>query len=135
MSGFSDYAEKKIIDHVFKTASFTAATNLYVALSKSTLADTATGTTLPGEVTGGSYARKKCNTWDASSATGGDTENSQVVTFTTATAAWGTVKTFAICDKTTLGNVLVWGSLSASKVIASGDTAKFATAAIDITLA
>jgi hypothetical protein len=110
-------------------------TNLYVALSKSTLADTATGTTLPGEVTGGGYVRKKCNTWDASSATGGDTENTQVVTFATATASWGTVKTYAVCDKTTKGNVLVWGSLSASKTIGTGDTAKFATGAIDVTLA
>jgi hypothetical protein len=135
MSGFSDYAEKKVIDHVFKTGAYTAATNLYVALSKSTLADTATGTTLPGEVTGGGYVRKKCNTWDASSATGGDTENTQVVTFATATAAWGTVKTYAVCDKTTKGNVIVWGSLSASKTIGSGDTAKFATGAIDVTLA
>jgi hypothetical protein len=135
MSGFSDYAEKKLIDHTFKTASYTAATNLYIALSKSTLADTATGTTLPGEVTGGGYVRKKCNTWDASSAAGGDTENTQVVTFATATASWGTVKTYAVCDKTTKGNVIVWGSLSASKTIGTGDTAKFATGAIDVTLA
>lgn len=134
MSGFSDYLEKKIIDHVFKTGAYSVPSNLYIALSKSTLSDTATGTTLPGEVSGGSYERKLCNTWDASSAAGGDTENSQTVTFPTATAPWGTVKTFAVCDKTTKGNVLVWGSLSASKAIATGDTAKFATGAIDITL-
>jgi hypothetical protein len=135
MGSFSDYLEKKLIDHTFKTAAFTVPTNLYVALSKSTLADTATGTTLPGEVTGGGYVRKKCNTWDASSAAGGDTENSQVVTFATATAAWGTVKAFAVCDKTTLGNVLCFGTLTIAKTIASGDTAKFATGAIDVTLA
>jgi len=134
MSGFSNYAEKKLIDHTFKTGEFTVPSNLYIALSESTLSDTATGTTLPGEVSGGGYVRKKCNTWDASSAAGGDTENSQVVTFATATAPWGTVVTFAVCDKTTLGNVICWGSLSASKTIATGDTAKFATGAVDITL-
>ena len=134
MGSFSDYAEKKVIDHVFKTASYTAATNLYIALSKSTLADTVTGTSLPGEVSGGGYVRKKCNTWDASSATGGDTKNTQVETFATSTKAWGTVVSFAIVDKTTKGNVIVYGTLSASKAIASGDTAKFATGAVTITL-
>jgi hypothetical protein len=135
MGSFSNYLEKKLIDHTFKTAAYTAATNIYVALSKSTLADTATGTTLPGEVTGGGYVRKKCNTWDAAGATTGDTENTQVVTFATATAAWGTVVAFAVCDKTTLGNVLCYGTLTTPKAIGSGDTAKFATGAIDVTLA
>jgi len=135
MGSFSNYLEKKLIDHCFRTGAYAAPTNLYIALSKSTLDDTATGTTLPGEVTGGGYVRKLCNTWDASSATLGDTENTQVVTFATATAAWGTVKTFAVCDKTTKGNVLCYGTLGTAKTVGSGDVAKFATGAIDVTLA
>jgi hypothetical protein len=134
MSGFSDYAEKKVMDHVLRTTAMTNTYHLYIALSKSTLADTATGTTLPGEVTGTGYARKKCDTWDATNATTGVSKNTQVETFTAAGAAWGTVKTFAICTKTTKGNVLFWGSLSAAKTIASGDTAKFATQSITVTL-
>ena len=135
MGSFSDYLEKRLIDHTFLVTAYTPATHLYIALSKSTLGDTATGTTLPGEVTGGGYVRKIQDSWDASSAAGGDTQNKQVVTFATATAAWGTVVCFAICDKITKGNVLCYGTLTTPKAIGSGDTAKFATGAIDVTLA
>lgn len=132
MGSFSDYLELEILDHVFKTGAYTQPTNLYIALCKSTIADDDTGTTLPAEVSGGSYARKKCNTWDLAS--GGATENSQVVTFVEATANWGTVTDFAICDKTTLGNVIGYGKLTTAKKIGTGDTAKFATGDIDVTL-
>jgi len=138
MGSFSDYLEKKLIDHTFGTGAYTAATSLWIALSTKTLTDTAVGTALNGEVGTGvtkGYNRKKCKTWTASSPTGGDTENSQTVTFAVATAAWGTVKTFAICDKLTKGNVLCFGTLTTSKTVGSGDTAKFATGAIDVTLA
>jgi hypothetical protein len=133
MGSFSNFMELELLDHVFKTGAYTPATNLYIALSLSTLDDTNTGTTLDGEVTGGAYARKKCNTWDAAS--GGATANSQAVTFAQATADWGTITYFAVCDKTTLGNIIGWGALTASKNIASGDTFKFATGDIDVTLA
>lgn len=138
MGSFSDFLETKLIDHVFGTAAYTAATSLYIALSTKTLTDTCVGTALNGEVGTGAtkgYARKKCKTWDPAGATAGDTENAQTVTFAVATAAWGTVKTFAICDKITKGNVLCFGTLTASKTVGSGDTAKFATGAIDVTLA
>jgi len=132
MGSFSDYLENELLDHVFKTGAYTQPTNLYIALCKSTIADDDTGTTLPSEVSGGAYVRKKCNTWDLAAA--GATENSQVVTFVEATANWGTVTDFAICDKTTLGNVIGYGKLTTAKKIGTGDTAKFATGDIDVTL-
>lgn len=132
MGSFSDYLENELLDHVFKTGAYTQPTNLYVALLKSTPDDADTGTTLPGELSGGGYVRKKCNTWDVAAA--GATENTQTVTFAQATADLGTVTHFAICDKTTLGNVIGWGALSASRVISSGDTASFATGDLDVTL-
>ena len=132
MGSFSDYWENEILDHVFKTGSYTAPTNIYVALCKSTIEDDDTGSSLPSEVSGGAYARTKCNTWDAAS--GGATENSQAVTFSQATADWGTVTDFALVDSTSGGNMLAYGKLGASKTVSSGDTAKFATGDIDITL-
>jgi hypothetical protein len=133
MGSFSDYLENEILDHVFGTGSYSPPTHLYIALCKSTLSDTSTGD-LPGEITGGAYARKICDTWDAAS--GGATENTQVVTFAQATADWGTINYFAIVDSITVGsgNVIGWGALTASKNIASGDTFKFATGDIDVTL-
>jgi hypothetical protein len=133
MGSFSDYLELELLDHVFKTGAYSPATNLYIALCKSTIADDDTGSTLPAEISGGSYVRTKCNTWDPASS--GATENSQVVTFPEATANWGTVTDFAICDKTTAGNMLGYGKLTTPKKIGTGDTAKFATGDIDVTLA
>jgi hypothetical protein len=132
MASFSNYMENKVIGLVFKQNTYASPTNLYIALSKSTLSDASTGTTMAGEIATGSYARKKCNTWDAVS--GGATENSQPVTFAQATAAWGVLSYFAVCDKTTKGNVIGWGPLTATKNIASGDTYKFATGDIDVTI-
>lgn len=136
MGSFSNYLENEVLDHVFKTGSYTVPTNIYIGLSLSTFAgataDAYTGTTVIGEVSGGAYVRKKCNTWDAAS--GGAIENSQVVTFAQATADWGTVKTWFAADKTTLGNILCWGSLSTGKAVSSGDTLKFATGDIDVSL-
>jgi hypothetical protein len=134
MGSFSDYLENELLDHAFKTGAYTPATHLYIALSKSTLDDTVTGT-IAGELSGGAYARTVCDTWDAASA--GATENTQVVTFAQATADWGTVTNFAIIDAITAGtgNVLAYGALTAAKLVESGDTLKFATGDIDITLA
>jgi hypothetical protein len=134
MGSFSDYLENQLLDHAFKTGAYTQPTHLYVALSKSTLSDTVTGT-IAGELSGGAYARKICDTWDAAS--GGAIANSQVVTFAQATANWGTVTNFAIVNALTAatGSVLAYGTLTAAKNVASGDTLKFATGDIDITLA
>lgn len=133
MGSFSDYLENELLDHVFKTGSYTPATNLYVALLTSTPDDADTGSTLPGEITGtGALVRIKCNTWDG--AASGATENSQTVTFAQATGDMGTVTHFAICDKTTLGNHIGWGALSESRAISSGDTPSFATGDLDVTL-
>lgn len=135
MGSFSSYLQDEILDHVFKTGAYTAETNLFVALLTSTPDALDTGTTLPGEITGtGSLVRIKCNTWDAATGNPGATENSQTVTFAQATGDMGTVTHFAICNKTTNGNHMAWGALSASRVISSGDTASFATGDLDVTL-
>ena len=132
MGSFSDHWENEILDHVFKTGAYTAPTNIYVALCTSTVLDASTGGSLPGEVSGGAYARVTCNTWDA--AASGATENTQAVTFAQATADWGTITHFALCDHSSTGNLLAHGALTTAKQIQSGDTAKFATGDIDVTL-
>lgn len=132
MGSFSNYWELEILDHVFKTGAYTAPTNIYVALCTSTVLDSSTGGSLPGECSGGAYARVVCNTWDVASA--GATENTGAITFAEATADWGTATHFALCDHSSTGNLLAHGALSAAKVIDSGDTAKFATGDLDVTL-
>jgi len=134
MGSFTDFLENELLDHTFGTGDWASPTHLYIALSLSTLDDTVTGT-IPGEVTGGAYVRKICDTWDAAS--GGATENSQVVTFAQATADWGTITDFAIVTSITAGSgdVIAYGALTADKLVESGDTLKFATGDLDVTLA
>lgn len=129
MGSFSNYLENKILDHVFKTASFTVPTNIYVALSTADPLDTGAGIAEPS---GNAYARTVCNSWDAAS--GGATANTGAVTFPTATGSWGTITHFALFDASTAGNMLAHGSLAVSKTITTGDTPKFNAGDIDVTL-
>ena len=134
MGSFSDFLENELLDHVFKVGAYTPATNLFVALLNTTPDDADTGTTLntAHEVSGGSYARVTCDTWDAASS--GATANTGAITFAEATADWGTVTHFAVCDHDTTGNMLGWGALTTPKAIGTGDTASFAAGDLDVTL-
>jgi len=132
MGSFSDYLEDELLDHVFMTGEYTQPTHLYIALCTTTIEDDDTGDTLPGEASGGSYARKVCDTWDASSS--GAIANTGAVTFAQATAAWGLITDFAIIDASTSGNMIAYGKLTTSKQVDSGDTLNFPIGDIDITL-
>ena len=90
------------------------------------------GGTLDNECTGGSYARELCA---FGAAADGVMSNTAAITFTTATAAWGTVTHFAVIDALTVGNVLFHGALTASRVVGDGDTAQFNAAQLQITIA
>lgn len=131
MSALSDYLEQNLLNFVFNnnSGSITAPTT-YVALFTSDPTDAASG----DEVSGGSYAREIVNenggsspTWDAAAvdAPGYKVANTHDITFTTATAAWGTVTHFGIFDAETSGNLLFHGALDASKAVGLGDTFKF----------
>jgi len=115
---------------VFKTASYSQPTNIYVGLATATVTDATTGSTItePGE----NYARKGHDAYDVAS--GGASENSGAITFVTATASWGTVTYVALIDALTLGNILFYAALDTSKAIGNGDTAKFNDGALDFTM-
>lgn len=135
MGSFSDYLEIALLDGTFgtgegKTLGFTLP-DKFVALCTVAVTDTGTGSTIT-EPSSPSYARKIMATWDK--ATAGATENTNDILFAQATASWGTILDFAICDAITVGNVLCYGALTISKSVASGDTPKFATGDLDITL-
>lgn len=127
MGGLSDWLELELLDHVLKTGDYAVPTDIYVALFVGDPLDTGAG---GAEVSGGSYVRVICNTWDAASSRA--TENTGAITFPEATASWGTVTHFAIYDAITTGNFLAHGVLTASKAIGSGDNAEFAAGDIDI---
>lgn len=135
MSAMSDYLEGKLIDHIFRTASFTKPTTLAVGLFTAAPSDSGGGT----EVSGNGYARATLNPLDANWAapTGGNglTSNSGAVSFATPSGSWGAVTHFAIFDNTSGGNLLFWGTLTIAKTINSGDTVSFPAGSLTITFA
>jgi len=124
----SDFYENKVIAHLFETA-YTAPDPLWVALYTVAPTDSTTGT----ECTGGSYGRVSVAQGAGWTSAGNATENAADITFPEATGSWGEVVAFALMDAETVGNMLYWGDLSASKTINDGDTAKIPAGDLDIT--
>ena len=132
---FSDYLELGILDHILGGGDYARPATVYIGLWTSALSDSSTGSSA-GEVSGGAYARVSVTNNDTNwpAAASGAKANGTAITFTQATAGWGTVTDFAILDASTAGNILGWGTLTASKTIADGDTASFAIGDLDVTL-
>lgn len=139
-TGISNYLANELLDHCFNNAAFTTtASSTYIGLWTATLDDTSTGATA-GEPAGGSYAREEVSenggtspTW--SLAASGAVTTLAAVTFTTATASWGTISYMGITDSLTTGagNMLFYANVT-DKAVGDGDTAEFATGDIDVTM-
>lgn len=121
MGSFSDYWENKILDHIFGKDGL-APPIIYLGLSTAEPAED--GTDL-AEPSGNAYERVQTSASDWNISAGGSLDNLSDVTFAMATGNWGTITHFAMFDAATGGNILAYGSLSPSKVISSGDIAKF----------
>jgi len=130
MGSFADYWENEILDHLFGKGSYTPPT-IYVGLSTADPTDDASGLAEPS---GNSYARVTTAGADWNVASGGAIANANDITFPEATGSWGTITHFALFDAVSAGNILAHGALSVSKPISSGDTAKFASGDLDVTL-
>lgn len=127
----SDYLENKLIDHIFRSATFAKPAALYVALFTAAPSDAAGGT----EVAGGSYARVNLppldTNWKAtqggtagvSTGAGGGTANAVAIAFPAPTGAWGVVSHYGIFDAASGGNLLIWDAMAAPRTILAGDPA------------
>lgn len=142
MGMFTDYFENKLVDQIFRGQAYTFPATLHVGLLTAAPSDASAGT----EVSGGSYARvavagslanwagtQAAGSTTASSGTGGTTSNNNAITFPAPTANWGTATHWAIYDASSGGNMLMYGSLTASKTINNGDAApSFAAGALSL---
>ena len=130
----SDFLANEMLDHILDGSTFTQPTDAYLTLY----------TTMPNsadaggvEVSGGSYARVQCfgaSDWDAPHATGGYTANTNTETFPVASANWGTVVGMGIRSANAAGSLYFFKTLTASKTVYSGDTFRFSSGSIDLTL-
>lgn len=122
---FSTYLGNMVIDHMFRNQAYTSPSAVYVSLHT---ADP--GLIGSNEVTGGSYARKAL-TLDAASSK--SSSNGVAVEFTSMPAV--SVLYGGVWDQGgTAGNFYASGSLSASKIVNSGDTFQFPIGNFTITM-
>lgn len=144
MANMSNYLENKLLDFLFRGASFTPPSTLYVALCTSTPTDSSTGSTI-SEIAGGNYARQSLTattgSWYStqgdntatSNGTNGTTSNSSSIAWNSVTWS-GTVTSVAVCDAASAGNVLFYGALPSNKTLISGDSISFAISGLSIQL-
>lgn len=128
MSAMTNYLENEILDHILGTGSWTMPSTVYLALFTAAPGEAGGGT----EVSGSGYARQATAFGAAS---GGVASNSAIEAFTAAGGNWGTITHWALFDASTSGNMLVYGALTASRVVNDGDTISFAIGAVQITAA
>ena len=129
MANLSNYAENKILDHLFKNTAYTSP-NAYIGYFNNAITDDST----PTEVSGNGYARVQIDTLMGSAASGSITNTSNI-TFPAASGGdHGTIVAIAIFDAATSGNMLAYGTLTASKNIQDGDQLQIATSNLTITL-
>jgi hypothetical protein len=153
MSAMSDFLENKLIDHLFRSTSFSVPTTIAAALLTTGAVDSDgadfTGGTGVEVANASAYARTVNNAsvanWEgtggeyggASAGTGGKTQNAVAITFPQATGSWGSVSGVALCDNATYdtGNVFFYGTLDEHKTVGNGDTFSFPSGNLDVTLA
>jgi hypothetical protein len=133
MGSLADYAENKILDHLFGAVAFTAPGTLYFGLSTSTITDAGGNITEPS---GNAYARVAItnNATNFPAAAGGSKSNGAAITFPQASGSWGTVVDFFLSDAVSGGNIIAYGTLTTPKAITNGDTAAFGIGDFNITL-
>lgn len=93
-------------------------------------------TAAPGEAGGGTEVSGNGYTREAVTFTvsGNTASNDAAIEFPTATGSWGTITHAAVFDASTSGNMIAYASLTASKVIDTGDVLRVPTGDLDITL-
>ena len=86
------------------------------------------------EPSGNNYSRVSASGSSWSSASTGQTSNSQAITFPQASGSWGTITHFALFDADSSGNLLLSGALTTAKDIGAGDTPSFGAGDLVVTL-
>ncbi len=132
MTAITDFLENELLDHVLTNTAYTQPATVYASLFTTLSAgniEADTGT----EATGSAYARTAITF--GTPAASGSISSTADCTFPTASGGnWGTIVGMMIEDASTAGNALFGGTLTASKVVNDGDTFKFNSGDITVTL-
>ena len=124
MTAMTDTHEADLLNHQFRSTSYTPPATWYVALHTSSGSDTTPGTEVSTSGTG--YGRASITRGDAYWAapnTSGQTSNAVAITFGTPSASWGTITHFSLWDAPTGGTRRWYGALTNPKNVGAGDPA------------
>ncbi len=132
MASKSDYLENKVLDHCLGDGAFTMPAAIYLALCTVVPTDASTGSTIT-EANYTGYARKQIQATDLSAASGGSKTNSAQLEFPACTGGSSTVIGFAICDASSGGNVLYWGTVTSKTIDTSNTPATIAASGLTVT--
>jgi hypothetical protein len=120
MTGLSAYGEGQVLTPL--------TTSAYVSLHTG---DPDLGS---NEVSGGAYGRQGAVAFTNTGNNPTVASNSATVTYSAATANWGTISHFAIWDAVSGGNMRGSGALTTAKAVNNGDTARFLAGTLTITV-
>ena len=118
--------ETTTLTWLLTASSATRPTAWYIGLFTVAPTDAGGGT----EVSGVSYVRKAVTF----TVTGDTASNSAAVEWPVAGGSWGTITDLAIFDAVTAGNMIGYASLTAAKIIATGDVFRIPLGDLDVTL-
>ena len=138
--GKASTASNGILNHVFRTTSYTAPSNVYIGLLSTCPTTGNNGTELSIGTNG--YARssgiaKADASWTYTAATfiaAATIVNAAQISFPAVTGSSWTVNCFGVYDASTAGNLLYWGELTGRPITVSvGAVASFAVSQLTIT--
>lgn len=133
MASFSDYWENKVLDATFGDPDVTITAPTYLALCTTVPTDSSTGSSIvEANYTG--YARKSIADTDMSAAASGSKTNSNAITFAACTSGSSTVIGWALCDASSAGNVLCWGTATSTVISTTQTPATVAVGGLVVTL-
>lgn len=127
MGGFSDISEDDCLDWLLGGSDPTRPTGRYIALYSAAPTDAGGGT----EITGGSFPRVAAA---FAAASGGSTNPTAEVTFSTVPSDLGDAVAFGVFDAPTGGNLRAWAMLNTAKSLETGDIPFFAPEDLTISL-
>jgi len=134
MSTLTQYLIIKLIDHQFRSVTYTKPDILFVGLI-STVSNVKTGAVT--ELTGGGYARVACAPSDTNWSTvdaQGKTSNLIPLTFPMATDNWTPARYFGLWDAATDGNLLICSSLQTPRTVTTTTTPVFGVGTLVVQL-
>lgn len=133
MGTLSDYATSKLVDHVFKTA-YSPATTLYLCLCTAAPTAASTGSTIT-ETDYTNYVRKSFDAATFNAAASRKIVQALDIEFAQAGGvSTSDITHYAICDASSAGNMLGFGSFNSAWNVVNGNTPKIASGEIEISI-